>query len=166
MTANVSLRAVTAADRELLLRIYASARAREMELVAWSAAEKSAFLEQQFDLQDHHYRTGFEGAEFSIIVIDGTGAGRMIVHRGPHWIELMDITLLEPWRNQGIGTGMIRELMAEAAGCGKSLRLWVEQFNPALRLYNRLGFVHASDHGVHMELVYRPGVSHPKTASR
>ncbi|HEX2748265.1 MAG TPA: GNAT family N-acetyltransferase [Verrucomicrobiales bacterium] len=165
MMADVSFRPVSTADRMLLLRIYASSREQEMALVPWTGAEKAAFLEQQFDFQDRHYRTAFEGAEFSIIAIRGEDAGRLIVHRGEASIELMDITLLPPWRNQGLGTGIIRELMEEASGSEKSLRLWVEQFNPARRLYERLGFAHESDHGIHLEFVFSRRPAQPNTAS-
>lgn len=148
---DVALRPVVPADRDLLLRIYASSRETEMALVPWTPAEKDAFLREQFEFQDRHYRTAYEGAAFSIVTVRGEDAGRLIVHRGPQWIEVMDIALLGPWRNQGVGTQLIRDLMAEAARTAKSLRLWVEQFNRARHLYARLGFVHAGTEGVHME---------------
>src|SRR5436190_18350949 len=126
MSADLTLRPAAPGDRELLLTIYASSREQEMDQVPWSEAEKQAFLAQQFDFQDRHYRTAYEGAEFSILVVNGTDAGRLLVHRSPECIEVLDIALLPPWRNQGLGTGVIRGLMDEAARLGQSLRLWVE----------------------------------------
>ncbi|MGI8685235.1 MAG: hypothetical protein ACR2MO_09140 [Acidimicrobiales bacterium] len=32
----------------------------------------------------------------------------------------------------------------------------VEQFNPALRLYERLGFTHVGEHGIHLLMEWRP----------
>ena len=157
MSVTVVLRPVTAADRALLLEIYASSRAPELAVVLWTAEEKAAFLRQQFDCQDQHYRTAYEGAEFSVIVLNGTDAGRLIVHRGPEILQLMDITLLEAWRGQGTGTGLIRQLMEEAAASGKTMRLWVEEDNPAWRLYARLGFVRTGEEfGPHRELAWTP----------
>jgi GNAT superfamily N-acetyltransferase len=161
MTAEVTLRPAVSADRELLLRIYASSRATEMATVPWTDAQKAAFLREQYDFQECHYRSAFEGVEFSVIVIDGDDAGRLIVHRGPGVIEIMDIALLEAFRGRGTGTRLVRQLMDEAAATGRSLRLWVEEFNPARRLYERLGFFHAGHHGIHMELVW----PQPNTAS-
>jgi predicted GNAT family acetyltransferase len=42
--------------------------------------------------------------------------------------------------NRGLGTTLLRNLQSEAAAAGKPLRIHVERFNPALRLYERLGF--------------------------
>ncbi len=165
MTVEVFLRATTPEDRALLLQIYASSRDREMALLSWGDADKAAFLEEQFTLQDRHYRQAFAGAECSIILAGSTGAGRLIVHRGREWIEVMDIALLPPFRNQGIGTFLIRCLMDEARGSGRAIRLWVEQGNPVRRLYDRLGFSPSGDHSIHQELVYLPPGFQPNTAS-
>ena len=54
--------------------------------------------------------------------------------------------------NRGIGTTVLRELQSEAADAGKPLRIHVERFNPALRLYERLGFRQVEDKGVYLFL--------------
>jgi len=61
----------------------------------------------------------------------------------------MDIALLPAHRNIGIGTKLIRELQEEARGAGKTLSIHVEQFNPALRLYERLGFKKVREFGLY-----------------
>lgn len=43
-------------------------------------------------------------------------------------------------RGSGIGEGLVRALIAEAAGRGVRLSLNVRETNPAIRLYERLGF--------------------------
>ena len=43
----------------------------------------------------------------------------------------------------------MRALQAEAAASRKPLRIHVERFNPALRLYERLGFKQIADRGVY-----------------
>jgi GNAT superfamily N-acetyltransferase len=163
MTAEVTLRPAAEADGDFLRRVYASSRSMEMAAVPWTGEEQAEFLRGQYELQDRHYRTAYEGAEFSIVVINGHDAGRLIVHRGPKVTEIMDLTLLEAFRGRGIGSGIIRGLMDEAARTGNSLRLWVEQFNPARRLYDRMGFIRAGDHGIHMEFVWN--AAQPNTAS-
>ena len=52
-------------------------------------------------------------------------------------------------RGGGIGTSLLEELAAEADAAGKSLTIHVERMNPALRLYERLGFSVAEDKGVY-----------------
>jgi imidazolonepropionase-like amidohydrolase len=55
----------------------------------------------------------------------------------------------------------LSDLLAEADAAAKPVTIHVERFNPALRLYARLGFVQIDDQGVH-PLLERPYV---KTAS-
>ncbi len=52
--------------------------------------------------------------------------------------------------NRGIGSRLVRALQSEAAAAGKPLSIHVERFNPALRLYERLGFRQLEDKGVYL----------------
>jgi hypothetical protein len=45
---------------------------------------------------------------------------------------------------------LLRRLQDEARDAGKPLRIHVERFNPALRLYERLGFTPIADRGVYL----------------
>jgi predicted GNAT family acetyltransferase len=56
---------------------------------------------------------------------------------------------------RGIGTTLLHGLQSEAAAAGKPLRLHVERFNPALRLYERLGFRQIDDRGVYLFMEWR-----------
>ena len=88
--------------------------------------------------------------------MDGEPAGRLYVHRGPSEIRIVDIALLPEHRGGGIGTSLLEELSAEADAAGKSLTIHVERMNPALRLYDRLGFSVAEDKGVYLLLERSP----------
>jgi hypothetical protein len=68
-----------------------------------------------------------------------SGSGRSTSPAGPA-SRIVDIALLPQYCNRGIGTTLLRDLQSEAAAAGKPLRIHVERFNPALRLYQRLGF--------------------------
>jgi len=145
-----SLRPATEADRDFLVSVYASTRAEELSHVAWEDGAREAFLEHQFTAQDHHYRANYPGATFDVIEVNGEPAGRLYVHRGQDEIRIMDIALAPPFRGRGIGTGLLRELMDEAGASGRALSIHVEMNNPARRLYERLGFVQAGEHGVYV----------------
>jgi ribosomal protein S18 acetylase RimI-like enzyme len=56
---------------------------------------------------------------------------------------------------RGIGTKLLRELQDEAHTAGKVLTIHVEKFNPALRLYQRLGFQQIEDKGVYLLLEWK-----------
>jgi predicted GNAT family acetyltransferase len=47
-----------------------------------------------------------------------------------------------------LGTTLLRALHESARAEAKSVTIFVEQFNPALRLYRRLGFTEIADHEV------------------
>ena len=149
-SAAISLRSVRPDDRAFLLSVYASTREPELATVEWDAAQKAAFVEMQFDAQHAYYQEHYAGAAFDIILVDGQPAGRLYVSREDDEIRIVDIALLPEFCNRGIGTTLLRGLQSEAAAAGKPLRIHVERFNPALRLYERLGFRPIEDKGVYL----------------
>lgn len=156
-----TVRPATEADRDFLLSVYASTREEELAQVEWEEGAREEFLEHQFSAQDHHYRTNYPGATFDVIEVDGERAGRLYVHRGTGEIRIMDIALAPAFRGRGIGTALLRELMDEAGGSGRALSIHVEANNPARRLYERLGFVPAGEHGIYVLMRW----GQPNTAS-
>lgn len=153
----VELRAVEDGDQDFLFSVYASTRADEMNLVDWSDEQKNAFLHMQFDAQTKHYLLYYPNAEYKIIERTGVPLGRLIVEdRGDHFL-IMDIALLPEYRRLGIGTFLIQELKQEAIRSSLPLVLRVEFFNPAIRLYNRLGFVKTREvNAVYQEMAWTP----------
>jgi ribosomal protein S18 acetylase RimI-like enzyme len=64
-------------------------------------------------------------------------------------IEIIDIALLPEYRGRGIGRMLIEEILAEGKLSGRSVTIFVEHFNSARRLYDRLGFRHVDTNGVY-----------------
>jgi ribosomal protein S18 acetylase RimI-like enzyme len=152
---SVALRPSRPEDRELLLRVYASTRTQELAQVPWTEEQKHAFLAMQFDAQDKYYRENYTTAEFLVIEDEGRAAGRLYVDRWTDEIRLMDIALLPEHRGKGLGTQLLRDLQVEAKAAGKPLRIHVERMNPALGLYQRLGFRQVEDRGVYWLMEWR-----------
>jgi ribosomal protein S18 acetylase RimI-like enzyme len=152
----VELRPVEPGDRELLFRVYASTRTDELAVVPWDDAQKQAFLRAQFDAQDAWYREHYEGASYDVVLIDGEPCGRLYVYRGDAEIRIVDIALLPEQRGIGIGGSLLHELLDEADADGMRVTIHVERLNPALRLYERLGFSVAEDKGVYLLLERQP----------
>jgi GNAT superfamily N-acetyltransferase len=157
MPANFSLRLrpVTPEDDSFLAGLYASTRVDELAVTGWSDEEKGVFCRRQFDAQSAHYATNYPGASFQMIERDGEPIGRLYVARWEKEIRIVDITLLPEFRGTGIGTQLLRELREEARSAGKSLTIHVERFNPAMRLYERLGFKQIEDKGVYLLMEWR-----------
>ncbi len=157
MATRTTLRPSSPADRELLYRIYASTRAGEMAVVPWSEQQKEDFLRFQFDAQDKYYREHFPRAAFDLIVLDGEPVGRLYVDRRDDEIRLIDIALLPEHRGGGLGGAIMRDVLAEGEESGKLVRIHVEQDNPAMRLYLRLGFCKIEEQGIYHLMEWQPG---------
>ncbi len=153
---SVTFRPIRPDDEAFLLAVYASTRADEMARVPWSEAQREAFLKMQFAAQQHHYRERYPDAAFQIILSQDRPVGRLYVARLEKEIRIIDITLLPEHRNNGIGTPILRDLMAEAAQAEKPLHIYVESFNPSLRLFERLGFTKIDDDGINFFMEWRP----------
>jgi ribosomal protein S18 acetylase RimI-like enzyme len=127
-------------DLPFLLVVYGSTRADEMEQLPWSDQQKSAFLKSQLESQSTYYAQVFPSADREVLLVDGEPAGRFYVDRGEDEIHVIDIALLPPFRNRGIGSQLLGEVLAEGARTGVKVTIYVEKNNPAKRLYQRLGF--------------------------
>ena len=147
-------------DHEFLYRVYASTRQEELAAVPWTAEQKEAFLRSQFSLQHQHYQKYYAEAAFDIILCGGEPAGRLYVLRSPGEIRIVDIALLPEHRGAGIGSKLLQDLLTEAAASGKFVSIHVERFNPAMRLYERLGFTKQEEVGVYFRMEWSPVQRH------
>jgi GNAT superfamily N-acetyltransferase len=151
----ITLRPERAEDEAFLLAVYASTREEELAAVGWDAATRGRFLDLQFRAMRQGYRGMFPEAEFAIILLDGRPVGRAVVDRSGEAIHLVDLALLAPERNRGIGTRLLRQWIGEAAQANRPLRLRMLKGSRARRLYERLGFVQTDDEGPYEGLEWR-----------
>lgn len=151
------LRRVTESDRALLLQIYASTRADELAQVDWSDADKARFVEAQFEAQSRHYADVYPDGDFSVIESpEATPLGRLYLHRGRSDLRIVDIALLAAHRGRGLGSRVLADVLDEAARAGKTVTIHVEIFNPAQRLYERLGFLPVETQGLYHLMQWTP----------
>ena len=152
----LSFRQIQDSDLPFLERLYASTRQEELAtIVDWSAEMKQAFLQQQFQAQHAFYSTQYKAPDFRLILHEEQPIGRLYLDRRRDEIRIVDISLLPEYRRKGLGEQLLREVMAEAASSGRAVRIHVEIFNPARRLYNRLGFQQINDAGVYHLLEWK-----------
>lgn len=152
----VSLRPIRPRDRAFLYKVYAGSRAEELAVVPWDEAEKERFLQWQFNAQHKFYMEQFPAARFDIVLQRRRRIGRLYVDRRADEIRIIDIALLAEHRGNGIGGGLMRDLLDEAAAAGKPVRIHVEKFNRALGLYQRLGFTQIEDQEVYLLMEWTP----------
>jgi ribosomal protein S18 acetylase RimI-like enzyme len=151
----ISLRPAQAADDPFLLELYASTRAHEMALVPWTEEQKAAFVRMQFEGQKTHYAAQYPRAGHEIIDQHETPAGRLYLDRGSEVLHILDITIHPARRNAGIGSYVLAALLGEARQSNKRVTIYVESFNPSLRLFERLGFRKAEEHGFHFLMEWK-----------
>lgn len=159
MARTIAFRPVTPEDVEFLYSVYASTRAEELSVLPWDETQKESFLRMQFRAQHDFYREQFPQARFDIILMNRKPIGRLYLEQRQDEIRIIDIALLTKYRGRGIGSGLMREILAQGQNAGLPVRIHVEKNNKALRLYYRLGFREIEDQGVYclMEWVPVPG---------
>ena len=148
-------------DREFLVSVYGSTREDELAHVAWSAEQRDAFVRMQYDARERHYATAFPRARHDVITVGGVPAGQLIVDRPGDEIRIVDIALLPAFRNVGVGTRLIRPLLAEADASGLPVRCHAVQGHPEQRFWERLGLVAGPADGVYTAME-RPCATSPR----
>ena len=145
----VTYRDVAPSDTAFLKALYRSTREAELDRTGWERADKSAFIDFQFNAQRRHYTEHYTGAAWLIIEQAGVPVGRLYLSRWTREDRIVDIILHADVRGGGLGTAILRDLQANAAASGRLLSIHVEKENPALTLYERLGFERVQDKSVY-----------------
>jgi ribosomal protein S18 acetylase RimI-like enzyme len=98
--------------------------------------------ELNLDLNAHvaSFRQQWDVAQVRIITLDGTDIGWLQSFVKDETLFLGQLFVDAAFRQQGIGTRVVKGLIEEAARAGRAVTLGVVKINPALRLYERLGF--------------------------
>jgi GNAT superfamily N-acetyltransferase len=151
----LTLRPVSSSDDAFLIKVYASSREEEVAGLPWDQDQRDSFMRMQFAAQQQDYKRRFPDGEHRLLLLDSEPAGRVYLARSDNEIRILDIALLPEHRSKGIGTGVIKGLLDEATRTQRPIRVYVEQFNPAMRLFERLGFSKAEDIGSHILLEWR-----------
>jgi ribosomal protein S18 acetylase RimI-like enzyme len=152
---NLTLRPCQSEDQDFLFRLYVGTRAHEFAAMGWDQNQLEVFLRMQFNAQQRWYEMTYGAADHHIICADGEAIGRIMVLRKPEQNLLVDIALLPESRNQGLGARLLQELIAESDQTGKPINLQVLKTNPALHLYQRLGFVQTGEDQMYFQMERR-----------
>lgn len=149
MSINLTFRPIVEDDKDFLKDVYASTRYEELRQTGWSQQQVDDFLAMQFEAQHQFYQEQFSTGKFEVIQCDGVDAGRLYLEHRPDEIRIVDITLLPEFRSKGLGTRILINVINEAQEKSIAVRIHVEKNNPALTLYQRLGFRQIGDRGVY-----------------
>ena len=141
-----TLRPATADDFDFLWRLHcATMRAYVAQTWGWVEAQQAA-----------HFRENFQPALLQIIVAGGQDAGMVSWTQDERGIFLRNIGVAPEHQNQGIGSAVLRHVLALAAQRGVPVPLRVLKVNPARKLYERLGFVTVGETPTHFLMSTKP----------
>lgn len=143
-----TLRPATAADypwlwslKRLTMRPYV-----EETWGSWDEAAQEAF-----------FRRTYRSETVQLVIVGGLNAGLLHLEREPAAVFLANIQIHPDFQNRGLGTAVIRDVLASAGALGLPVRLQVLQVNLAARqLYQRLGFAVSGETPTHVLMQYRP----------
>lgn len=154
----ITLRPRQPEDGGFVRDLYVASRWDEVAATGWPEVVRLEFLHDQHRLQDAHYTRFYEGLAWGIIELNGEPVGRLYLINLGDDLRIADIALMPKYRGQGIGTGLLTEVqeMARRTGAAKA-SIHVEMNNPALRLYQRLGFRVAGTNGIYYLLEWTTG---------
>lgn len=148
-------RETVADDEAFLFEVYLSSRGDDLTEMGWDAERVRSFLETQYAAQQRFLKANYPQGEDRIITLDTQPIGRIVVERNDQEIRVVDVALLPQYRNSGIGTYLIRELLTEAARLGKPFRTQVIRSSAAIGLFERLGIVKIGETGSHYQMEWR-----------
>jgi len=119
------------ADRELCEQIVRAAYYEMVirEMGGWDETQHRVYMEE-----------GWRRQPPEVIRYRGEPIGTVRVYHDEHGIEISQFCILPAYQGRGIGTQMLRRILAKADASGKDTRLSVLHSNPAKRLYERHGF--------------------------
>jgi hypothetical protein len=148
----IILRDIDQTDNESLFPLYASTRTNEMALPDRNETQKGSYLRMQFHAHCQQYQFACPAAINQIIEFNDVPASRLIVEFSANETFLVDIALLPGFRNLGAGTSLPHSLQA----VGKKIILHVIRSNPAVKPYQRLGFIFVGEEAFYSKMEWAP----------
>lgn len=146
---NITLRPATAADRQFVEDVFFETYRWVLEeMFGWEGGDESDKFEEFYSESDTQ-----------IILVDDQPAGFLSLLRRRMHMDIQCLFLRPQFQNRGIGTHLLRGIIAQAAVDGIILTIGTHRINSAKRLYERLGFV------VTRESKYRIEFAYPKRGS-
>lgn len=148
----VGLRPATPADAAACAAWYASTRG---DLAALGPAA-APLIASQHTAREAHYAATRPGAEDAIMTLDGAPVGRLLLDRTGDPEVIVDIVVAADLRGRGIGTAVLREVLAGAFAAGRGVALATAPGSGTGTWYTRLGFVPTGEAGGYTRWEARP----------
>jgi len=138
----IVLRPAVSQDFEYCKRLYFTGMKKIIEELGLDMSAQAASFLQNWDL-----------AEVRIIAVGNSDVGWLQSSVRDDGLFVAQLFVDDPFQGQGIGTEVMNRLIGEASRLNQAVCLAVVKTNPALRLYERLGFhiTHEDDRKFYMK---------------
>ncbi|MEM1293853.1 MAG: GNAT family N-acetyltransferase [Verrucomicrobiota bacterium] len=123
---SLELRQATPADAEPLSVLY--------------EACMRPYAEAFYPWDHHRFLDDFDPAEIEVLDFQGRMIGLLRTKFSDEFVYLAEVQIHENHRNRGLGSELVKLTLQRAAALDLPVRLRVLRNNPALHLYERLGF--------------------------
>lgn len=130
--AGYSLRPATDQDIEFLYNLEREGM-KPYVIATWGDWDEEHFSK--------YHAEKMETAQYEIVVVDGLDAGALHLIDKDTEITIKQIFVAPEFRNKGLGTAVLRDVIRKSEQRRKTLALRVLKVNPAQQLYLKLGFV-------------------------
>lgn len=158
----IALRPATEQDEPFFYRIYKLSRVEEFAVTGISETHFDLVMRMQYSARKGAYESNYPGSSRMMVSADGADAGQIWVSRDDTQYRVIDIAIAGEFQNRGIGTSLMKDLIAEARRTGVPLRCSVATNNPgSLRFHQRLGFRIVSGDEAYYQMEYEGGTKTP-----
>jgi GNAT superfamily N-acetyltransferase len=139
---HIALRPAVTQDFEYCKRLYFAGMKKIIEELNLDVTAQATTFREQWALP-----------QVRIIAVDGSDVGWLQTIMRDDGLFVAQLFVDGPFQRRGIGTDVMNRLIGEAARLNQGVRLAVVKTNPALRLYERLGFhtTHDDDRKFYMK---------------
>lgn len=156
-----SLRLAETSDEDFLYEIFVASR--ERELGPLPPEVRDTLAKQQYQFHRNGLKTEYPDAEQFVMLapagstdVETGPVGMIILADRPDALWVVDMALHPDRRNAGLGAAVLQSLMDRCRSSGKIMRGSVTPYNPARRLYARLGVKEIGQERGYISLEWRP----------
>lgn len=155
----LSFREIEPEDAAFCLELFLASREREFAPLPEDIRSQLAM--HQYEIYRAGLRSSYPNAEQCMVSIssDGTAnqpAGFIFIADFADHLRIIDLAVHPRFRNRGIGSLVLQTLMQRCGRSGKIMRGAVTPYNPARRLYARLGISELSSEHGYIQLEWVP----------